>query len=81
MRNSFDTGEPPPASGADLRENPVEVLTRWQDSGAIWRVVSRTPAGLTIALITCDGREEVGRLTSNDPELLSFVGDRRGNEP
>ncbi|BCI52374.1 hypothetical protein NIIDNTM18_16520 [Mycolicibacterium litorale] len=54
----------------------VEELMRWQDSGAVWTVVSRTPERVTIALLRCDGGEEVDRFTSADPEVLRFVGDR-----
>ncbi|BBY16988.1 hypothetical protein MLIT_25800 [Mycolicibacterium litorale] len=54
----------------------VEELKRWQDSGAVWTVVSRTPDRLTIALLRCDGGEEVDRFESADPALREFVGDR-----
>jgi hypothetical protein len=59
---------------------PAEMLRRWAGSGAIWRVVGRTSAGLEIVLLTCTGDEEMGRLTSSEPELLDYVGDRAGNE-
>jgi hypothetical protein len=29
-----------------------------------------------VALLRCDGGEEVDRFTSDDPRLLSFIGDR-----
>ena len=61
-------------------DGPVEVLRRWAASGAIWRVVERTDAGLEIVLLTCTGDEEMGRLTSSDPQLLAFVRDRAGSE-
>lgn len=55
-------------------------LQRWQDSGAHWRVLSRTANSLTIALLRCDGGEEVDRFTSGDPRLLVFVGTRSSSE-
>lgn len=58
----------------------VSELRRWQDSGALWRVVSRSRSGTTIALCTCDGGEEVSRITSNDPRLIEFLGDRLSSE-
>jgi hypothetical protein len=61
-------------------EDVVAQLRRWEDSGAIWRVVRRDPARVVIALITCTGDEEVGRLTSTDPAVLTFVGTRTGSE-
>ena len=60
-------------------EDPLEVLRRWEDSGAIWRVVRRTPDTLEIALLTCTAREEMGRITTSDPRVLAFVGDRAEN--
>ena len=50
---------------------------RWQDSGAVWEVISRHGDTLTVALMRCDGGEEVDRFTSDDPRLLEFIGDRR----
>ncbi|KUI27581.1 hypothetical protein [Mycobacterium sp. GA-2829] len=55
----------------------VEELRRWQDSGAVWTVLSRTPDRVTVALLRCDGGEEVDRFVSSDPELLRFIGERR----
>ncbi|MCV7364646.1 hypothetical protein [Mycolicibacterium neworleansense] len=55
-------------------------LQRWQDSGAHWRVLTRTSNSLTIALLRCDGGEEVDRFTSSDPRLVEFVGARMSSE-
>ncbi|WP_446224713.1 hypothetical protein ACTWPB_06095 [Nocardia sp. IBHARD005] len=60
--------------------DPVEVLLRWQDSGAIWRVVGRRPDSVTIALYECTGGQEVDRFTSTDPALLRFLGERASSE-
>ena len=46
----------------------------------MWKVLSRTPSGIAIALMTCDGGQEVQRLTSADPDLLAFVGARSSSE-
>ncbi len=63
-----------------MTRDPVEELRRWEDSGAHWQVVSRTADRLTIALLRCDGGEEVERLVSDDPALLAFVGVRDHSE-
>ncbi len=60
--------------------NHVADLVRWEDSGAHWQVIARTPHSITIALLRCDGGEEVERFTSADPRLLEFVGARTGTE-
>lgn len=60
--------------------DPVEILLRWQDSGAIWRVVGRRPDSVTIALYECTGGQEVDRFTSTDPALLRFLGERATSE-
>jgi hypothetical protein len=61
-------------------DRPVETLRRWQDSGAVWRVVTRTPSTVVVALLTCSAGEEVDRITSTDPELIAFVGTRLTSE-
>jgi hypothetical protein len=54
----------------------VAELQRWQVAGAVWEVVSRKGRSVTVALLRCDGGEEVDRFTSDDPRLLAFIGDR-----
>jgi hypothetical protein len=60
--------------------DPVERLRRWEDSGAVWRVIARTETEVVVALLTCTAGEEVGRLSSSDPDLLTFVGSRTTSE-
>jgi hypothetical protein len=71
---------PPPSVEAEPSA-PVDVLRRWQESGAIWKVVARTASRLEISLLTCDGGEEMQRLSSADPDLIAFVGARSGSGP
>ncbi|MDT5213003.1 MAG: hypothetical protein QOK18_1242 [Mycobacterium sp.] len=61
----------------DADRDYVAELTRWTDSGATWQVVARTRRGVTVALMRCDGGEEVDRFSSDDPRLLAFVGDEQ----
>lgn len=65
---------------ADDDRDLVAVLTRWQDSGATWQVVARSHASVTVALCRCDGGEEMERLTSDDPALLTFLDGRDSSE-
>lgn len=65
---------------ASSAESPVEVLRRWEDSGATWRVLSRHGGRLQISLRTCTGDEEMQRLDTDDPALAAFVGDRSSSE-
>jgi hypothetical protein len=58
----------------------VAELQRWADSGAVWRVVDRRGDAVTIALLRCDGGEEMDRFTSADPRLLDFIGERSTSE-
>jgi hypothetical protein len=58
----------------------VDVLRRWEVSGAIWRVRRRWPASVEISLMTCTGAEEVDRLTFDDPEVLRYVAGRWSSE-
>jgi hypothetical protein len=58
----------------------VAELQRWQDAGAVWRVIARSAHSVTVALLRCDGGEEAGRFTSGDPQLLAFLADRDSSE-
>jgi hypothetical protein len=35
---------------------------------------------VTISLCRCDASEEIDRLTSNDPDLLAWLGDHPSSE-
>ncbi|MGG7104758.1 hypothetical protein [Rhodococcus sp. 24CO] len=59
------------------KTNAVETLSRWTDAGAMWRVLDRTPTSITVSMCRCDGDEEMERLTTTDPELLAWIGDRQ----
>jgi hypothetical protein len=59
----------------------VEVLRRWERSGALWRVLSRGPTHVTVGLLSCDGGEQMGQLSSSSSDLLEFIGDRESSEP
>jgi hypothetical protein len=54
----------------------VAELRRWQDAGAVWSILARRDDRVTVALMRCDGGEEVDRFTSDDPRLLEFIGER-----
>jgi hypothetical protein len=60
--------------------DPVAAVRRWEESGAVWRVLARSPSAVTVSLCRCDDGEEVERFTSSDPALLDFLGDRSSNE-
>ena len=66
-------------SGTDDRE-PVAALERWYAAGAVWRVVDRTPDEVTVALLRCDGGEEVERITSGARAWLDFLAERESSE-
>ncbi len=59
----------------------VERLTRWQAAGGGWRVIAHTPSHLTVALLTCDGGEEMERIVSSDPSFVAYVKAWSGDEP
>ncbi|MFD6394572.1 hypothetical protein [Nocardia sp. NPDC060259] len=63
-----------------MTANPVETLRRWQDSGAIWRVLAHRADSVTVGLFECTGGQEVDRFTSADPALLRFLGERTSSE-
>lgn len=64
--------------GADPTTTPdLERLLRWEESGGGWRVAGVGRGHLTLSLVTCDGGEEMGVLTTADPQVLEHVGQRR----
>ncbi|MFI5502244.1 hypothetical protein ACIA5E_24540 [Nocardia asteroides] len=63
-----------------MSTDPVETLRRWQDSGAIWRVLARRADAVTVGLFECTGGQEVDRFTSTDPAVLRFIGERSTSE-
>jgi hypothetical protein len=67
-------------SDADHEGSAIRILLRWTDSGGLWRVVSRSAVRVDIALCSCDGGEEMDRLSSTDPAVLRFVGGRSDSE-
>lgn len=58
----------------------VAELQRWEDAGAVWRVLSRSADSVTVALMRCDGGEEAARFTSADARLLAYLADRDSSE-
>jgi hypothetical protein len=62
------------------RGTAVEKLRRWQASGGIWRVMSRTSSGVSVAFLTCDAGEEIDRLTFEGAEVLHYIGARSTSE-
>jgi hypothetical protein len=63
-----------------MEDNVIDVLDRWTDSGAIWRVDTRTSTSVTISMHRCDGGEEVERLRTTDPAVIDWLGDRTSSE-
>jgi hypothetical protein len=59
-----------------MPDTPVEVLERWEDAGAVWRIESLTDTRAIVQLCTCTG-EPVELIESEDPELLEFVRARQ----
>jgi hypothetical protein len=64
------------ADGEDL----VATLRRWYAAGAVWRVVAREADEVTVALLRCDGGEEVERITSGAPVWLDYLATRDASE-
>jgi tellurite resistance protein TehA-like permease len=78
-----DSSEPPSRVGVGEGEpdDVIAQLCRWQDSGAVWRVVRRSPDHVIIALLTCSAGEEVGRISCGDPQVIAFVDEYESSQP
>lgn len=60
-----------------VKDDPVEILQRWETAGGLWRIVGRAGGYLTVGLFRCDGGEQVDSVRSDAAGLLEFVGDRQ----
>jgi hypothetical protein len=63
-----------------MTTDDVGRLRRWEDAGALWRVVARTADDVEIALLTCDAGEVVDRFRSADPALIAYINRERLTE-
>ena len=55
----------------------VEVLTRWERSGGYWQVLNVQDDWIDIGLFTCDGGEQMSRLSGARTSVLrSFLSGR-----
>lgn len=57
------------------QQSPIDILTRWEEHGALWRVSRVEPGGVTIELCSCTG-EAMQQLCSDDAELRAYVARR-----
>ncbi len=62
--------------GSTRPDRPADVLGRWLASGGECRVLDERHGELTVALLTCDGGEEMGRVVGPERDLRALV-DRR----
>ena len=58
----------------------VATIERWYAAGAVWRVVARASDEVTVALLRCDGGEEVEVITSGEPVWLAYLAERENSE-
>jgi hypothetical protein len=63
-----------------VKESALDTLRRWETAGGHWEVLSRSPAGLIVALLRCDGGEEAHRIASAELALAAYIGDRQTSE-
>lgn len=49
----------------------VDVLSRWADSGGHWRILEEADHWLTVGLYSCDGGEEMTRVTGARTAVLT----------
>jgi hypothetical protein len=62
-----------------MADGPIDVLKRWEDGGAVWRVIALGDEHVSIDLCACTG-EPVDRLDSGDPDLIAFVNARAAEQ-
>jgi hypothetical protein len=62
-----------------MAERPIDVVRRWEDGGAEWRVVLLADDRVEIELCTCTG-EPVERLMSSDRDLIELAREREPSQ-
>ncbi len=62
-----------------MADDPIEVLERWEDHGAVWRVAALSDRHVSIDLCTCSG-EPVDRLESDDSRVIQLARERAAAE-
>jgi hypothetical protein len=62
-----------------MGEATIEVLTRWEQSGAIWRVRTITESEAVVDLCTCFG-EPVDVLHARRAEVLRYLAARPSSD-
>jgi hypothetical protein len=58
----------------------VAALSRWEASGAGWRVARRTTDRVVVELLTCDGLDVAGMIEARPAELDGYLAGRRSSE-
>ena len=60
----------------------VEVLARWEDSGGHWRLLSSSAEWVDIGLYSCDGGEQMSRVSGARTTVLrSYLAGRTTSAP
>ena len=54
-------------------DNAVAALRRWELFGGRWQVLARSRSVVTLGLFTCDGSQEMSRLTATSGEFDAFL--------
>jgi hypothetical protein len=62
-------------------DDALSVLRRWELFGGRWRVLARTGSGVTLGLFSCDGGQEMSRVTAPASEFDAFLDARSGRPP
>ncbi len=62
-----------------MGEATVDVLERWEQSGAIWRVRSMSESEAVVDLCTCFG-EPVEVLHARQPAVLRYLAGRASSD-
>ena len=57
-----------------MTEDATAAVRRWLDSGGEVRLLSEQDDQLVVGLFTCDGGEEMGRVTGPAEALRDLVG-------
>jgi hypothetical protein len=54
-------------------DDALSVLRRWELFGGRWRMLARTGSTVTVGLYSCDGGQEMSRVTVTSSDFDAFL--------
>ncbi len=67
-------GRRPSWHGGGVASADLETLLRWEGAGGTWELIDSSAGGVELSLLTCGRDEVMGRLSSEEHDVIVYVG-------